>query len=52
MALPSTFDLSVYVDAFVTMEYPRAFPNTFLITVGSVAGVVLLGLMAGYALHR
>src|SRR3712207_4805090 len=46
MGLPSTFDLSVYVDAFVAMEYPRAFSNTFLITLGSVAGVVLLGSMA------
>ncbi|WP_210505971.1 carbohydrate ABC transporter permease [Naasia sp. SYSU D00057] len=52
MGLPSTLDLSVYVDAFNRMEYPRAFLNTFLITLGSVAGVVALGSMAGYALHR
>ncbi|WP_324013792.1 carbohydrate ABC transporter permease [Microbacterium sp. JZ37] len=52
MGLPASFDLTVYVDAFLKMEYPRAFLNTFLITVGSVAGVVLLGAPAGYALSR
>ncbi|WP_413353812.1 carbohydrate ABC transporter permease [Microbacterium sp. 1P06AB] len=52
MALPATWDISVYVDAFVKMEYPRAFLNTFLITVGSVVGVVVFGSMAGYALNR
>ncbi|GAA4775317.1 carbohydrate ABC transporter permease [Microbacterium gilvum] len=52
MGLPTSFDLTVYVDAFVRMEYPRAFLNTFLITAGSVVGVVALGSMAGYALSR
>lgn len=52
MGLPSSFDLSVYVNAFVEMEYPRAFLNTFLITLGSVVGVVVLSSMAGYALNR
>lgn len=52
MALPSSFDLTVYANAFIKMEYPRAFLNTFLITIGSVVGVVVLGSMAGYALSR
>jgi len=52
MGLPSSFDFSVYVDAFNKMQYPRAFLNTFLITVGSVVGVVVFGSMAGYALNR
>lgn len=52
MGLPTSFDLSVYVDAFLRMEYPRAFMNTFIITAGSVVGVVVLGSMAGYALNR
>ncbi|HZU92587.1 MAG TPA: carbohydrate ABC transporter permease [Microbacterium sp.] len=52
MGLPSSFDISVYVDAFNEMDYPRAFLNTFLITVGSVAGVVLLASMTGYVLNR
>ncbi|GAA4974623.1 carbohydrate ABC transporter permease [Kineococcus glutinatus] len=52
MALPSSWDLSVYIDAFVKMEYPRAFTNTFLITLGSVVGVVAFSSMAGYSLSR
>ena len=52
MGLPSSFDLGLYVDAFIKMEYPRAFMNTFLISLGSVVGVVALGSMAGYALSR
>jgi len=52
MGLPSSFDLSVYVDAFIKMEYPRAFLNTFLITLGSVVGVVAFGSMTGYVLNR
>jgi raffinose/stachyose/melibiose transport system permease protein len=52
MGLPSSFDISVYIDAFNEMDYPRAFLNTFLITVGSVAGVVLLASMTGYVLNR
>lgn len=52
MGLPTAFDFSVYVDAFTKMQYPRAFLNTFLITLGSVVGVVVFGSMAGYALNR
>ncbi|KQP67986.1 sugar ABC transporter permease [Microbacterium sp. Leaf288] len=52
MGLPSSFDLSIYVDAFIRMDYPRAFLNTFIITAGSVIGVVLFASMAGYALNR
>jgi raffinose/stachyose/melibiose transport system permease protein len=52
MGLPSSLDFSGYVNAFVKMEYPRAFWNTFLITLGSVLGVISLGTMAGYALNR
>jgi raffinose/stachyose/melibiose transport system permease protein len=52
MGLPSSFDFSIYVDAFIEMEYPRAFLNTLLITLGSVVGVVAFGSMAGFALNR
>lgn len=52
MGLPTSFDLSIYTDAFIRMDYPRAFANTFIITVGSVLGVVAFGSMAGYALNR
>ena len=52
MGLPSSFDLTVYADAFVRMDYPRAFLNTFIITLGSVIGVIAFASMAGYALNR
>lgn len=52
MALPSHFDFSGYVDAFEKMQYPRAFMNTFLITIFSVAGVIICTSMGGYVLNR
>ena len=52
MGLPSSFDLTVYADAFVRMDYPRAFLNTFIITLGSVIGVIAFASMAGYSLNR
>lgn len=52
MGLPATLDFSIYAEAFVRMEYPRAFANTFIITLGSVVGVVAFASMAGYALNR
>lgn len=52
MGLPSRLDFTPYVDAFVKMEYPRAFFNTAVITVGSVLGVITLGSMAGYTFRR
>lgn len=38
LSLPKSFDFSIYADAFNKMQYPRAFKNTFLITVLSVTG--------------
>ncbi|WP_224723919.1 carbohydrate ABC transporter permease [Paenibacillus vietnamensis] len=52
LSLPSSFSFNAYVDAFVKMEYPRAFMNTFLITAFSVAGVILSASMGGYVLNR
>ncbi len=52
MALPSSLDFSGYIKAFEEMEYPRAFRNTFLITLISVTGIVLFSSMAGYVLNR
>jgi raffinose/stachyose/melibiose transport system permease protein len=52
MALPTSWDFTAYVNAFEKMQYPRAFLNTFLITAGSVIGVVAFGSMAGYTLKR
>lgn len=52
LALPSSFSLENYVNAWVNMEFPRAFANTFIITASAVLLVVVLGSMAGYALAR
>ncbi len=52
MALPSSFDLSGYADAFQKMQYPRAFCNTLIITVCSVVGIIIFSAMCGYVLNR
>ena len=52
MALPSSFDLSGYARAFQKMQYPRALMNTVIITVCSVAGIIIVSAMCGYALNR
>lgn len=52
MALPSSFSLDGYINAFVEMQYPRAFKNTFLVTLASVVGIILCSSMCGYVLNR
>ena len=34
------------------MQYPRALMNTVIITVCSVAGIIIVSAMCGYALNR
>ncbi|GAA0798244.1 carbohydrate ABC transporter permease [Faecalicatena orotica] len=52
MSLPSSFDFGRYVQAFHDMQYPRAFKNTLLITVGAVVGIIGASSMCGYVLNR
>ncbi len=52
LALPSHLQIQNYIDAWVKMEFPRAFGNTLFITVLSVSMIVLFGSMAAYALAR
>lgn len=52
MSLPSSFDFSRYAQAFHDMQYPRAFRNTLLITVGAVVGIIGASSMCGYVLNR
>lgn len=52
LALPRVPQLKNYADAWVNMEYPRAFGNTFIITASAVLLIVIFGSMAGYALAR
>ena len=52
MALPSSWDITPYINAFEKMQYPRAFGNTLFITATAVLLIVIFGSMAGYALAR
>ena len=52
LALPKTIMFQKYIDAWIKMEFPRAFTNTFLITASAVALIIIFASMAGYALAR
>ncbi len=52
LALPKTIQVQNYVNAWVNMQFPRAFGNTLFITVLAVLLIVIFGSMAGYALAR
>ena len=52
MALPSSWDITPYINAFEKMQYPRAFGNTLIITVCAVFGIVMSSTMCGYVLNR
>lgn len=52
LALPRTFQFQNYVEAWINMEFPRAFGNTLFITASAVFLIVIFGSMAGYALAR
>lgn len=52
LALPKKLQIENYVNAWINMEFPRAFGNTLFITVCAVFLIVIFGSMAGYALAR
>lgn len=52
MALPESFSLTPYVEAFEKMQYPRALKNTLIITLCSVGGLIIVSSMCGYVLNR
>lgn len=52
LALPGKVQFRNYIDAWINMEFPRAFGNTLFITALSVFLIVIFGSMAGYALAR
>ena len=52
LAFPRVLRMVNYAEAWVKMEYPRAFANTFIITASAVLLIVIFGSMAGYALAR
>ncbi len=52
LALPKVFNLNNYFTAFESMHFLKSMLNTFIITVGSTFGIVVLSSMAGYKLSR
>lgn len=52
LGLPKVFQFKNYVNAWINMEFPRAFGNTLFITAAAVLLIVIFGSMAGYALAR
>ncbi|MCD9022650.1 carbohydrate ABC transporter permease [Cohnella silvisoli] len=52
LALPFHFTLSNYYEAWNAMNYPKVLMNTSIITVCSVAGIILFSSMAAYSLAR
>lgn len=52
LGIPKTWEFGNYVNAWVKMEFPRAFANTLIITVSAVFLLVSVGTLAGYALAR
>lgn len=51
-ALPKVFNLSNYMVAWENMTYPRAFMNTFIITVGTVVFSLFIAAIAAYSITR
>jgi raffinose/stachyose/melibiose transport system permease protein len=49
---PETFDLVGYATVFAQGDFARYFLNSLIITCGSLAGVVLFGAMAAFALSE
>ncbi|MDF2514401.1 MAG: transporter inner rane protein [Herbinix sp.] len=52
LSLPEAFTFDNFKKVFETMDYPKAFFNTFVITLIGVSGIIVMGSMAGYKLAR
>lgn len=52
LSLPEAFTFDNFMKVFETMDYPKAFLNTFVITLVGVSGIIVIGSMAGYKLAR
>lgn len=52
LSLPDVFTLDNFKKVFETMDYPKAFFNTFVVTLVGVIGIIVIGSMAGYKLAR
>ncbi|GIN58638.1 sugar ABC transporter permease [Lederbergia ruris] len=52
LSLPSSFDLSYYIEAFKTMNYGAALINSLLVTIFSVTVIIVFSSMLAYFLVR
>ena len=52
IALPTSWTLDNYINAWKQIDYPKIFLNTLFLTVGSVVITVLFSSLAGYKLQR
>lgn len=52
LGLPKEFTTDNFVKAFVDLDFVRSLTNSLVITIGSVAIIILFSAMAGYALAR
>lgn len=49
---PAKWSFANFAGVFTSMNYPKTFLNTLLVTVVGVAGIVVISSMAGYKLSR
>jgi len=52
LSLPAKVTFDNFKKVFETMNYPKAFFNTLVITLVGVTGIIIIGSMAGYKLAR
>jgi ABC-type sugar transport system, permease component len=52
LSLPANVVFDNFKKVFETMNYPKVFLNTFVITFVGVFGIIIIGSMAGYKLAR
>lgn len=52
LSAPQSFSFSNFQGVFTSMNYPKSFLNTLIVTVIGVAGIVIISSLAGYKLSR
>ncbi|RHW40301.1 carbohydrate ABC transporter permease [Neobacillus notoginsengisoli] len=52
LKLPEAFNLDNYIEAFTRLDFLKTFMNSLIITVASVAIIIVFSSMAAYALSR
>ena len=52
VSLPTSFNIGNFIIAWQTIHFPKALLNTFIITLLSTIGIILVGSMAAYVMVR